>query len=124
MQNKDEYLVEIFDGSKYYFKNGKLHRENGPAITPENYRNFGDEHLYKEEIVQSGKGKYITYTGIGSRGEKVLFFVNWTIAYTLKKSHYLNGQPYSPEQFPKALAQYQLNQELPLNNTQTKKVKI
>lgn len=51
--NKDEYLMYLRrDGTRFYCKGKKLHRESGPAIVVakdfEKYSNLADEYLYKE----------------------------------------------------------------------------
>jgi len=52
---QDQYLVYARnDGTMFYYKNKKLHRDAGPAIVIakdiQNYSNLGDEDLYKKSI--------------------------------------------------------------------------
>jgi hypothetical protein len=53
MENQDEYIVKVIEKYLCYFKNGKLHRENGPAFyiveEKSKYFNLGDENLYQQE---------------------------------------------------------------------------
>ena len=36
LHREDGPAIERFDGSKYWYLNGELHREDGPAIEPSN----------------------------------------------------------------------------------------
>jgi len=52
MNNEDEYIVYVEEiGNRFYYKNGKLHREAGPAYVPwcdkEKYTGLSDQDLYK-----------------------------------------------------------------------------
>ncbi len=48
----DEYIVYVEEtGNRFYYKNGKLHREAGPAYVPwrekDKYTGLSDQDLYK-----------------------------------------------------------------------------
>jgi hypothetical protein len=52
MENQDEYVVYIEKiGNRFYYKNGQLHREVGPAYVPwslkDKYSGLEDQDLYK-----------------------------------------------------------------------------
>jgi hypothetical protein len=47
MENKDEYLVYTSQNNDtFYFKNRKLHRENGPAIVCRKDKNKETSQVY------------------------------------------------------------------------------
>jgi len=50
-------VVEYSDGSKYWYKNGKLHREDGPAIENSN----GTKEWYKEGNLHREDGPACEY---------------------------------------------------------------
>jgi hypothetical protein len=133
MENNDGYIVEIVRKSKpsnnildinqqpsstetkYYYKNGKLHRELGPAIVHDNekekFLNLGDEHLYEEIYVDNGIGKYKTYFRIEEFRTTIVFF---------QYIYHLEGKGYSEKEF----LEKQLQRELPINHSLSKKNKL
>ena len=36
--NNERYCIEYLNGAKYWYLNGQLHRENGPAVIDGNYQ--------------------------------------------------------------------------------------
>jgi hypothetical protein len=72
--NNEEYLI-IKDGHRYYYKEGKYHRENGPAIETAN----GDKYWYKNGELHREDGPAMET----ARGTK-----SW---YYEGKSHRLDG---------------------------------
>jgi antitoxin component YwqK of YwqJK toxin-antitoxin module len=123
MENNDGYIVEIVKlrapnnhiETRYFYKNGKLHREAGPALVgneeKEKYLNLGDEHLYKDVYIENGIGAYKTYFRVVDHSFRTLL---------LPSIYYLEGKGYSEKEF---IAE-QLKKEMPQNKSQAKKTKI
>jgi len=126
----DEYIVKIYnknifnEGDYYFYKNGLLHREEGPAImvqfSRDKFNSLKDKDLYKEETIPSKcpndyEFKYLEdYT---------------TITGISVARHYLDGMHYSKKEFENIKFRQDLKDELSSelvltesNNTQ--KVKI
>ncbi len=121
----DEYIVKKCsngEGKFFYYKNGKLHREAGPAVVivpkKEEFTNLGDEHLYKEEIIAEHNPKDYQTLFIES--------VEKNATVTVAAYHYLEGKPYTEEEFQIIKAKNELDKELPtdLNNHKNKKPKL
>ena len=53
-----EYTVEVYDGYKKWYLNGKLHREDGPAIENSN----GTKFWYLNGKLHRGDGPAIEYS--------------------------------------------------------------
>lgn len=92
---KDNYVLSIkSDGTLYYFKNGLLHRENGPAIINSMDKgkdlNLSDESLYTKEITPYSKEA--TYLEDDELWEYPVYLF-------ISTSYYLNGIQYSKEEF-------------------------
>jgi hypothetical protein len=108
----DKYVVKKClngEGTFYYYKSGLLHREAGPAIIDHcdkhKFLNLGDEHLYKEEILQAAMPANFLTTMIKTKGSNLLsnlFLLNY----------YLNGEAYTKEEFEKAKIKLDLKKEL------------
>ncbi len=115
----DEYIVCIEeDGHHFYYKNGKLHREVGPAyfgaLHEKEYTNLSDEKLYKKVFVYTVDEKQYTVP-INSDPDSV------RISYRpLKANYHLEGKQYNEKEF----AAIQLEKELPSINANSKKLKI
>lgn len=123
MKKQDEYIVKIYDdGTRFYYKNNKLHREAGPAIINskhvEYYINLVDEHLYKEVHQKTPKkeGKMIT---IETESGPIITYEG-PIEYHYSTEYYLEGKPYKKEEFDAIL----LEKELPKQEGQSKKIKL
>jgi hypothetical protein len=118
----DEYILKRGfggEGAYFFYKNGLLHREAGPAYISEEeieenspYLNIVDEHLYKKEILEQRWPEDFK--------EEVLFKKDYYIVL----SHSLFGIPYSKEEFNILVLQNQLDKELNTNKTKDKKLKI
>lgn len=54
----DGIKVEIRDGWTIYHKNGKIHRDDGPAMISPN----GDKYWYKDGVVHRDDGPAIIYS--------------------------------------------------------------
>lgn len=76
-------IVEWNDGDIHYYKEGKLHRENGPAIQSEN----GSEFWYKE-------GKLHRLDGIAYKR---------LVGLSFKFGWFIEGKNYSEEDFNKEI---------------------
>ena len=123
---KDNYVVNIkSDGTSYYFKNGLLHRENGPAIInatdKEKYSNLLDESLYIKEITTHlQEATYLE--------EEDLW--EYPVYLFIATSYYLNGIKYSKDEFVARKFRKELAIELenqlnhPHNQTEIKKIKV
>ena len=55
LHREDGPAVEYVDGDKFWYKNGKAHRENGPAVEYSN----GDKIWYKNGILHREDGPAI-----------------------------------------------------------------
>lgn len=123
MENNDGYIVEIvkqgtpnnYIETRYFYKNGKLHREAGPSIVKDvekdKYLKLGDEHLYKEVYLENGIGAYKSYFRVVEHTFRTLL---------LPGIYYLEGQVYSEKEF---MAK-QLEKEMHTNKNQSKKSKL
>jgi hypothetical protein len=137
MNTKDEYTVEIMNGFLYrYFKNGKLHREAGPAtFSTQNkqYINLGDEHLYIVKIISNNsaadtfQGLYQHLMTTEVKGSSA----NSTMTTVLKSfnelmtSYHLDGVRYDKNEFDILILKRNLSNELIDNNQETKpKIKL
>lgn len=124
---EEQYIVKkCFNGNGFYFyyKNGKLHREAGPAIVrnPETLHKLGDEHLYKEEIIPTFLPE--GYTHAEAVEDPSGLCPEITVAV-----YYVEGNPCPKREFSnlkKIMLNKTLNDELPINatNTEVKKLKI
>jgi hypothetical protein len=131
MDSQDTYIVKrTMDGTGacFFYKNGLLHREAGPAIVTLSDRDtclqLGDEHLYKEESISGNfpedyKFEYILENKyIDGRKAQV---------HTIPVC-YLDGKPYSNEEFQEIKTKLdlktELNSELPSIHSNNKKAKI
>lgn len=103
MKNKDEYLAYTRkDGTIFYYKNKKLHREAGPAIVIheefKKYTNLEDEGLYKKvtnPVIVSSSNDFEIKTL--PNGDFMVY--ERSITYYVGSSHYINGIFYSEQQF-------------------------
>jgi hypothetical protein len=119
-ENKDEYIIEDDGFSLKFKKNGKLHREEGPAIlwklNEDQYPNFKEKQLYKVKV----------------KSVKLKDQLPILIPHIMIKdiSDYLEGRNYTKKDFDilvdKLKLKKELNSELNPNqsNTKTKKLKI
>jgi hypothetical protein len=119
-ENKDEYIIEDDGFSLKFKKNGKLHREEGPAIlwklNEDQYPNFKEKQLYKVKV----------------KSVKLKDQLPILIPHIMIKdiSYYLEGRNYTKKDFDilvdKLKLKKELNSELNPNqsNTKTKKLKI
>jgi hypothetical protein len=108
MEEKDEYIVYINDyKTRYYYKNGKLHREAGPAVVRgshiENYQGLVDKYPYKEILLHT----YEAPKGYESQDLQYEDNLSWYTAM-----YYLEGKPYSQKEFEKIKLALDLNNEL------------
>jgi hypothetical protein len=98
---KDEYVVNKLGIFVCYYKNGKLHREVGPAIYFSNdshkYTNLEDQELYKRGIVNAG-----------SLPSSVVFNMN----KNNDPYYYLEGVSYTENEFKSMLDKKNLKLEL------------
>jgi hypothetical protein len=108
----DEYIVYIY-GDRYYYKNKKLHRENGPAFVPEElkeeYTGLGDDDLYVK-IFMTSKKKF----------EPHKIKKEYNIEDDRVPHFFLEGVKYESQ---KEINAFKLNQELN-NELPTKLIKI
>jgi hypothetical protein len=118
----DEYIVKKCYNGKggfFYYKNGRLHREAGPAIIFPKLKdnNLGDEHLYKEEII----------TTMNPYGYFSQYVVEDCYEHTPAK-YYLEGSGYSKKDFEEIKVKLdlknELSNELSMIQSNNKKVKI
>jgi hypothetical protein len=105
MTNYIKYEVKVYaGGNKYWYLNGKLHREDGPAVRYSN----GDKFWYLNGKRHREDGPAIEY----SDGDKCWFLngkfhredgpaIECSIGY---KSYYLNDELLTEEEFNKRMA--------------------
>jgi hypothetical protein len=120
----DSYIITALGAYICYFKNGKLHRESGPAAylfeDKHKYINLEDKDLYKQGIPQK------------SRVEMMFLEYDLNIANAGKTDnhphYYLEGQNYEKEVFDviieKNKIKEELSTELSLTTVSAKKIKI
>jgi len=131
MENTEEYIVQKCKngkGSLFFYKNGLLHREAGPAIVTfpnrKTLTKLGDENLYKEKIVKSDFPEHYSPDPI-DKSE----LINGKIALIHSIAiFYLEGKPYSQEEFEQIKGTFilknELSKELLESDKLTKKVKL
>jgi hypothetical protein len=138
MNQENNYVVEIINDDLYrYYKNGKLHREAGPAkfsSTNKQYINLGDEHLYKIKRVSDNNQindiskifdqclKISPIKGSSSHTTMSLVLENFN---NLLTAYYLDGVEYEKNEFDILKLQRDLSKELLETNKQNKpKIKL
>jgi hypothetical protein len=118
MENKDKYYIVESIYTLRYFKNGKFHREEGPAFFLKTDKNFneylslGDEHLYQHKKKQTKKLEEI---------EKL--YISASRNYH-EELYYLEGVQYSKQEFYAIKTQKELDKELLISKSNTKKIKV
>lgn len=129
---KDLYTLFIFkDGTRFYFKNNKLHRENGPAIisafsastTHKDYSEDIDVKLYNKVFPKNSSKPYFVFK-FSDASEIIM---ESPIQYIYKTSYYIENQFYSEEKFKehqKLKIKEELENTLILNELITKKLKL
>lgn len=125
MEGKDEYIVKIDDnGNRSYYKNGKLHRETGPAYIVykdiDKFKDLSDEYLYKEVYIKTPKKEGKITTIYTDNGTIISYEAPIEYVYENENAYYLNGKYYLEQEF-NAIS---LEQELPLHESKSKKIKI
>lgn len=131
MESKDNYIVKRTrngTGAYFFYKNGTLHREAGPAIVTlsnrEHFLQLGDENLYKEEHVNRDLPNGYSYEYIQ---EEEIIDGRLTQVSSIP-IFYLNGQPYTEKEFNKIKLtlelKKELNNELLSPTTYVKKAKV
>lgn len=111
----NNYVVKKFGGANgdhFYYKNGLLHREAGPAILSRFkrrfFQNLGDEGLYKEEILQGNSPSDYEPEIITELSENID-----NISDTMMVAiYYLEGQAYTSDEFKDIKAKLDLKKEL------------
>ncbi len=109
---EDEYIVEIWNGDKHYYKNGLLHCESGPAVVHERFYHPIADNLYASNEVRTGQGKYETYY-TSLQGHKVFEHV-----------YYLEGIGYQEAEYNVIMLRKELEKDLDPNQRNNKKSKI
>jgi hypothetical protein len=128
----DEYILKICnngDGPCYFYKNGLLHRENGAAIvliSKDELDKLKDKELYKIEIIEEEFPPNYQVNFVFATLDPAK-----NLGFNRAKSnaiHYLNGEPYSSEDFEiiksKLDLKKQIDSELSITQSNTKKIKI
>lgn len=131
MESKDNYIVKRTrngTGACFFYKNGTLHREAGPAIVTlsnrEHFLQLGDEELYKEEHISTDFPDGYSYEYL--QQEEIID--GHLAKFTTIPIFYLNGQPYTEEEFNKIKLtlelKNELNNELLSSTNSVKKAKV
>jgi hypothetical protein len=137
MDNKDEYIFFINQfKTRFYYKNKRLHRENGPAVVisedKDKYINLEDKDLYKEvfePVIQSIPNnkesnikEYLIFDGI--------HFMNTLphrpgmISHYRFSIYYWDGTPYSKEQFEIIKLKNELENNMIINESTETRTKV
>ncbi len=122
---KDEYLVYTNpkDNTDYYYKNGQLHREEGPAILVENdkhlYSNLSDKKLYKQ--ITGVLTEEMTET-VSERNWNEEIKTYQRPIYYWSSRYYLDNKEYKKEEFYSLMLEKELNKDL--KNKPAKKLKL
>lgn len=105
MMSYKEYTVKVFrNGTKHWFLNGKLHREDGPAIEDTGGSNFwfqnGKRHREDGPAVEwdDGTKKWYLNGKLHREDGPALEYADGT------KHWFLNGEEYTKEEFKKKTA--------------------
>lgn len=119
---QDEYIVIIEKiGNRFYYKNGQLHRESGPAYVPwklkEEFTGLEDQELYQKVFKQHAKES--EYESYASDGTTIL-----ARARPDYPCYHLNGKEYNKEQFDSIILKQELDAQLNKNELSPKKLKI
>ena len=85
MLHREDGPAVIDSGDEYWYKDGKLHREDGPAVIHKD----GTKFWYKNGVRHREDGPAVIYSE-GSR-------------YWYLRNHYLNGKEIKEEDYLKAL---------------------
>lgn len=117
----DEYFVYTEpDNNMHYYKNGKYHREAGPALVLnhdiEEYSNLIDKDLYKhiDQPMPAPWNKNIYRKP-----------VRMIVKHFMPCSkYYLNGDEYSLEEFQAIILKKELDTQLHTNESNSKRIKI
>lgn len=123
LKNTNIYQVYTDAGSKkmHYYKNGKYHREAGPAVVIaddiEKYSNLVDKDLYKpiDDYSRTPWSKKII------DGKIIRKIVN---NFMPCSKYYLDGDEYTKEEFNALILKKELDNQLQTNNAVTKKPKL
>jgi hypothetical protein len=118
MSKEDEYTIYIRqDGVQFYCKNGKFHRESGPAIVSvkdkDRYAKLLEENMYKEKL-----SSYVQLARLSLKLKKVPTEVMSAKSDT---RYFLNNVEYSKQEFNAITLQKELSQE---NKTEYKRPKL
>jgi hypothetical protein len=120
MNNQDEYVVyEERMGSRFYYKNGKLHREVGPAYTPwklqYKYIDLGDQELYIKKYQDFVNEPLYSYEV--QLSDKT---ISKRKVRPAEPHYYLEGIQYNKQEFDAIM----LDKQLPKSGANKLKVKI
>jgi hypothetical protein len=111
------------DGTVKWYKNGKLHKEDGPAITfffgQKEWWINGQKHRDDgPAIIKADGSEYWLQHGKPHREDGP------AVIYKYTKGWYLDGEEISEEQFKVFVLQKELNRELSTNPNISKKIKL
>jgi len=140
----DKYTLQIKDRCQFYYKNGKLHREAGPAIVIEEdinkFTNLADKDLYieikkessiVENISETGKGKSkinskaLRSITLNKTSYPVITFESpIEYIYETNSSYWLEGVLYSKKEFDSILLKKEMDKDLPITEIKDKKIKL
>ncbi len=120
---QDEYTVTLLNKHLCYFKNGLLHREDGPALV-----HFDDEaNLIAYMTDKDNIKDYSLYKEISNEEidkKNIPAFVAFNLSYLGQTCYYLKGSRYSKEEFEAVKLNNQLEIELPKPTPREKKFKV
>lgn len=142
----DEYTFYIDgDGTTFYYKNKKLHREEGPAFISKSnkseFLNLKDQYSYKEvfepykkEIAENIKAIYSVHNTNSMKKISTIFpkTINAVISfeapieyvYVYSFAYYLEGIEYSKKEFDIIILKNKMEKELNQVGSQVKIVKV
>jgi hypothetical protein len=122
LKNQDKYEMFIETNYKiYFFKNGKLHREAGPAIVLnkdiEKYTNLSDKVLYK--LIDKP-----LYPPLVDPYSAENFNASFQNIISNDSEYYLEGKEYTEDEFKVLMLKKELDSQLHTNDTISRKPKI
>jgi hypothetical protein len=98
LEKQDEYIVVIEKiGNRFYYKNGQLHREAGPAYVnwegKEKFTGLEDQELYKK-VFKENTDEYYSYVETNEQGAEIIKKLRPTY-----ECYHLDGIEYSKAEF-------------------------
>jgi len=119
MTIQDEFILNIHaNGSRYYYKNGLIHRESGPAIInpldKDKYFYTNDVNLYTTNLLPESEPFYLKEDDLWE----------YPIYLSIRTSYFINGIEYSQKEFEARKLKKELDNELLIKEFENRKTKV